>query len=118
MSGDREEDDSNRFALEVLTGDPAPTMEANVERFSAKQLAFAALDAAHTEHVDPGVLALCLGHATGRWRQTMGALKLLPPGVVDVGSRVNRFAQGQFAKSQLSIDTLRYLNSVASAEDD
>lgn len=117
FEGDDEERMSNRFALEVLTGSPETTVEANVEQFSAAQLAHAALQSGPAEGIEPGVLALCLGHASGRWRQAMGALKLIPPGPGDVGSRVNRYAHQQFALSSVSIDTRDYLERVASLRD-
>jgi hypothetical protein len=111
-TSDEEEQSADRFALELLTGDPEPRVEATVERFSARQLAEAALRTGPYERVEPGVLALCLAHATGRWRQGFGALKLIPPGEEDVGSQINDLALAQLDLESLPLDGREYLHKV------
>ena len=59
--------------------------------------------------VDAGALALCLAHSTGRWRQGYGALKLIPPGELDVGVRLNSLAHDQLDWDLLTIDSREYL---------
>jgi hypothetical protein len=109
---DDEESAADRFALELLTGDPEPHVESNVESFSATQLADAAMTAAPDAHVDAGVLALCLAHATARWEQGFGALKIIPPGESDVGSELNALARRELAWSSLPLDIQDYLLKV------
>lgn len=110
---DDEETAADRFALELLTGDPDPRVESDSSSFSARQLAQAAMaSAAAGTRVDPGVLALCLAYATTRWRQGFGALKLIPPGPINVGDEVNTVARRQLALSSLSIDGQDYLRKV------
>lgn len=110
--GDEEEATADRFALEVLTGDPDPQVESNISSFSATQLADAAMTAAKDARVDAGILALCLAHRTGRWRQGFGALKIIPPGERDVGSEVNALARVELAWSSLPLDAQDYLSKV------
>jgi len=112
LSSDEEEKSADRFALEVLTGDPDIRIEANTERFSASQLAFAALQVADSEQIDPAILALCLAHRTGRWRQGFGSLKLLPPGEMDVGTMLNSLAQSQLDWTRLSLENQEFLRKV------
>ena len=77
-SDDEEEVAADRFALALLTGTEEPTVIADKAGYTATQLAEAAQVTAMSERISPGVLALCLGHATGRWAETFGALKILP----------------------------------------
>jgi len=109
---DDEELTANRFALELLTGDPEPRVQSDAAQFSASQLARAALDAAAAARIDPGVLALCLAHATTRWQQGFGALKMIPPGSIDVGGTVNALARHELAWSSLPLEAQDYLLKV------
>lgn len=109
---DDEERLADRFALELLTGDEDPDVASNRADFTARQLAQAAIEASRGRRIDPGVLALCLGHSTGRWPQTFGALKLIPPGEVDVGGMINELARSQLDWGSLSLENHDYLSKV------
>jgi len=111
-STDEEEESADRFALELLTGDADVQVESNVTTFTATQLATAALKESERIRVDPGLLALCLGHATGRWRQAIGAQKLIPPGEQDIGAHLNDLAQIQLQWTELSLDNQDYVRRV------
>jgi hypothetical protein len=114
--GDDEEQEADEYALELLTGSPTTTVESDRLDFSARQLAQAAAQAAGSYRIDPGILALCLGHSSGRWRQAFGALKLLPPGEVDVGGFVNDIARQQLRWELLSMDEREFLESAMGGE--
>lgn len=116
-SPDQEEIAADRFALELLTGSPDIQVEADTTSFTATQLAGASMVASMETRIDPGVLALCLGHATGRWRQAIGAQKVLPPGEEDVGSRLNRLAEQQLHWKELSLETQEYVRTVLGLAD-
>ena len=111
-SPDDEELAADRFALELLTGHPDIEVESDTSSFTATQLAVAAAANSVNTRIDPGVLALCLGHGTGRWRQAIGAQKVLPPGEQDVGSRINDLADNQLQWTELSIESQDYLRRV------
>jgi IrrE N-terminal-like domain len=106
---DVDEAEADQFALTLLTGSPEPAVSSSVEDFSARQLARAALDAAIGAEVEPGILALCLGHSTGRWRQAVGALKLIPPGNQPVAQAINNVADKQLDWSALSSESALYV---------
>jgi hypothetical protein len=112
VSDDEEEVRADKFALELLTGDPSPHIEANLARFTSLELADAALAAAADQDVDPGILALCLAHATGRWRQGYGALRIMPPGPVEVGDRLNEIARNQLELDILPVESRDFLLKV------
>lgn len=111
-SSDEEEQAADRFALELLTGHPDIQVESNVSSFTAAQLATAAIKESRQSRVDPGQLALCLGHATGRWRQAFGAQKLIPPGEQDIGAHLNGLAEIQLNWDELSLENQDYVRLV------
>lgn len=109
---DEEEDAADRFALELLTGTPEPDIVANVQNFTGAMLRKAAMDVADEVRVEPGVIALCLAHRTGKWQQAMAALKGIPPGAMDIGSHLNDVAMSQFDWSLLSVENQDFLRTV------
>jgi hypothetical protein len=108
---DAEEVAAERAAFILLTGRAEPKVLADNE-YSATQLAQSAMNAADRERVEPGMLALCLGHDTGNWPETFGALKIIPPGVQPVSDQINRLARNQFDWQTLSLANRDYLSQV------
>lgn len=113
---DGEEIEADRFALALLTGRENPEVLTLERSYTASQLAHAAMDAGRQEAVDPGVLALCLGHTTKRWAQSIGALKVIPPGEQDVASLVNDLAFHQLNWDSLSPTSQEYLSRILGRE--
>ena len=109
---DHEELAADRFALELLTGSAEPDITVDRDQFTARQLAGAAMEAAEDHSIDPGVIALCLAHRTGQWQAAMGALKIIPPGEVDVPRRVNRLAASELDWGAVSIEDQAFLSRV------
>lgn len=109
---DEEEVAADRFALALLTGTEDPTVIADNVDFTASQLAEAAQVTAMKQRISPGVLALCLGHATGRWAETFGALKILPPGEQPLPTQVNDIAIHEMDFDAVSSDTASYIRRV------
>jgi hypothetical protein len=116
QSRDAEEDAADRLALSLLTGTDDPQVTADTAAYNATQLAQSATEAAASVQIDPGVLALCLGHATGKWRQSYGALKIIPPGQRPVGEEINALAASQFDWQALSYTNREYLSKVIGRE--
>ena len=113
-SGDEEEGAADRFALALLTGSTSPVVEASITEYTATQLAHSASARAKDSEIEPGVLALCLAHATGRWAQTSGALKILE-GRIDLASLLNDLAIRQFNFDAISHDSALYLSKILAA---
>ncbi|MEV7145928.1 hypothetical protein AB0O05_05455 [Streptomyces sp. NPDC093084] len=109
---DEEEAAADRFALELLTGREDPQILPDISSYSSRQLASAARKASEKERIDPGVIALCLGHATGQWDRSFGALKMIPPGEQDVARAINDLAAMQFDWDALSYSSQEYLSRV------
>jgi hypothetical protein len=109
---DPEEAEAERAAFVLLTGSDDPQVQADIPSYRATQVAQAARDAADRVGIEPGILALCLGHATGNWQETFGALKLISPGAQPVGDQINELAANQFDWSALSYANRDYLAQV------
>lgn len=109
---DDEEAAADGFALELLTGQPEPTVLTNIERFSATQLAHAASRQGPGLGIEPGVLAMCAGHSTGQWERVYGALKIIAPGHQDVTGWLNSIAERQLDWSALPEDSQSFLRVV------
>lgn len=118
IGADDEEKQADRLALTVLTGTPTPEVHSDTESYSATQLADAATTAAINERIDPGVLALCLGHNTRKWEKTYGALKIIPPGEQPVSQQINSLAASQFDWQIISYSSQEFLTRVMGLESD
>jgi Zn-dependent peptidase ImmA (M78 family) len=111
---DAEETQADQYALNLLTGSPVFAVTADVEGYSSAQVVEAASRMSRELKVDPGVIALCLAHATGRWAQTMNALKILPDQYLrdDVGVGINWLASQRFDWGNLSDERAVFLRTV------
>jgi hypothetical protein len=110
---DSEESQADKYALALLTGYRDFSVLPGLEKYNASQVAAAALRTAPEERVDPGILALCLGYSTGRWRQSVGALKIIYHGVEpgDVGAFINKMAEVQLELAD-NTDRSQYLRRI------
>lgn len=106
---DTEEREADEFAMTLLTGEPHPHVSSDSDNYTATQLAHAAQKASLERQIDAGVLALCLGHSSGRWRQTFGALKIIPPGEQSIWPTLNNLASQQLALHSASFSEREYL---------
>lgn len=115
---DSEEEEADRYALELLTGDPNFEIHAEMQNFNAANVVAAVSELAPTIRVSPGVIALSLGHSTGKWAQVYGALNRIDgehkPGFI--GPYVNLLAQSQVRWDTLAADQRAYLESILGLE--
>lgn len=116
--GDADDDESaaDRFALELLTGRPDPQIEWNADKFTAPQLAEVALRDGPALGIDPGVLALCVGHRSQRWAQVFSALSLMGSAVPDLADEINAIARAQLQWDTLPSDAAEFLSAVMKSE--
>jgi hypothetical protein len=110
---DQEEWDADAYALELLTGDPAPTVLPTGPGWAhGGALAQAALDAAEDLRIEPGTLALCFGHSTGDWQTANAALAHVYSDSHPVWAYINTIARQQLESSDLSLEALEFLDTV------
>ncbi len=109
---DGEERAADRYALELLTGVPEPTVTTETQRFTANQLAQNLLETAHGVHIEPGTLALCFGHCTGDWAKAYAAMKAIYATSQPVWSQVNQIALKQLDWTAIPDDLAFFVRAV------
>lgn len=114
MEGDEEEQRADEFALELLTGNPRPTvlLDQSSARPSARELARIAVQAGPQLGIEPGVLAQCFGYSTGDWQTASGSLKRIYASAVPVWRVVNALAREQLALEDAPSDTVDFLTAI------
>lgn len=106
--GDEEELAADRYALELLTGKPDPIVVTKTRHFLARQLADVSVQSAPALRIEPGILAMCFGHSTGRWNKAYGALKHIYQ-QSEIWREVNRPLYRELDWSQLGTDLADYI---------
>lgn len=109
---DDEEQAADRYALELLTGMPKPTVSTATRRFTATQLAQNLLQTAPQVQIEPGTLALCFGHTTGEWAKANAAMKVIYAQPQPVWTEVNQVAQRELDWAVIPEDTRFFLRAV------
>lgn len=109
---DSEESDADVFALELLTGKPRPQVLAGSRRYTARQLARAALEASSELRIEPGTLALCFGYSTQDWATANSAMQRIYESAKPAWKEVNGIALGQLALDRIPDDSRSYLMAV------
>jgi hypothetical protein len=109
---DQEEHEADKYALMLLTGQEDLSIVTDRPNFNSTELALTASRVARELHIEPGILALCLGHSSHRWTQVFAALKMLHPGEVDVRHHLNELAREQLDWDELSTPNADYLLTI------
>lgn len=109
---DDQEQEADRYALELLTGTAEPTIETDGGRYNAPGLAKAVRDASPRYRIEPGTLALCLAHQTGGWAVAMSALKFIYGQPRSVWRDVNALAASQLDWDLIGDDAAEWIRSV------
>lgn len=106
---DQEENEADRYALEVLLGDPDPDIQINFDSFNHVELADAVTRAAPLYGVDPGTLALAVGHRRNAWPVAMAAMRIIQPERIVVSDLVNKLAQSQLKLQRLGAESATFV---------
>ncbi len=110
---DDEERDADAFALELLTGEPQPTVLATGPGGAhGRALAYAALGSAPSLRIEPGTLALCFGYSTGDWRTANAALGQIYRSAQPVWTEINAIVWRHLDLDALAPDALEFLDAV------
>ncbi len=112
VSLDREEVEADAFALALLTGQAQVTFDTNRPPKNATELANAVCSASKREQVDPGILAMCYGHANQQWKLAMAALKIIYGNGKPAWQEINKVALESLDLGKLTSDNREYLESV------
>jgi len=110
---DDEEVAADRFAFEVLTGQPALHVQGPSDRGTARELVDKAISTGRALRIDPGLIILCFGRESDRWPLAGAALKMLPDHDVAVTAQINRALRTQLDPEMLSSEDRAYIDAVA-----
>lgn len=106
---DDEERAADRFALELLMGDPDPNIKIEFDTFNHAMLADAVLKTGPIYGIDPGTLALAVAHRFNAWPVAMAAMRLIQPEPVNVAELVNKVAKQQLKLERLGSDSAAFI---------
>lgn len=115
--GDNEEEEADRYALELLTGTSKPDIHTNFASFNSAELAQAVLDKGPDLRIEPGTLALCLGYANGIWAIANAAMGHIYTEQKHVWWEVNQIALGELDLMAIGEDSADYLCKIMGASD-
>lgn len=116
--GDPQEDEADAFAISLLTGSANPEITTNIDNFSARSFARAALMAGPQHRVEPGTLALCLAYRLKNWPAAMAALSHIYTSGKPVWQEVNSIANTQIAWHELSDDSAAFVENIMLGHDE
>lgn len=108
---DAEEVAADRFALEVLTGLPAPAFLPK-KGYNAKELARVSVEVSKELAIEPGTLALCFGYSTGDWATANAAIRRIYSQMQPIWTQINGLALRQLSLDQLPDDASVYVRAV------
>ena len=111
-NADDEELAADRYALELLTGDPDFTVEKLGQGRSARQLAQEALKIGPANHIEPGTLALCYGHITQEWPTVQAAMAHIYDNPIPAWSITNQIAAREIRWDLIGDENASFLHAV------
>ena len=109
---DAEECAANEYALELLTGETSPIMLPGAELQTEEQLAEEAIRASVELKVEPGILALCFGYATGDRQSANSVMGSIYADPKPAWMEINRVARMNLRMDAITADSRSYLESV------
>jgi hypothetical protein len=115
---DEEEMAADRYALEVLLGDPDPDITLNFDTFNHAMLADVVLRAGPEYGIDPGTLALAVAYRRNAWPVAMAAMRLIQPEPMVVSDLVNKVARSQLDLDRLGSDSAAFIGRTLGFPDD
>ena len=112
---DTVERDADEFGLELLTSRTLPAVELSLSTFNAPSLAKASLSAAGHYQIEPGTIALIVGHEKHKWPLAVAALDFIYDKPRPVWREVNSIADSQLNFREIGDDAEDYLKRVMGA---
>lgn len=114
---DEEEQEADAYALTLLTGSPQPEITTELEKYNAPTLAAAVMRAGPQLRIEPGTLALCVGHAQRNWQIVMSALGFIYEQPVPVWKAINRLARSEIDWGALVDDDQDFVHALLNLDD-
>ncbi len=115
QASDDQEKEADSYAVEALTGSPEPTIESNIDRYSARSLAQAVMVSGPKHRIEPGALALCFAYRQQTWPVAMAALRHIYARPADVWREINKIAVLEIDWDAIGEEASTYLRRVMGA---
>lgn len=112
---DNEEIASDRFAIELLTGNPDFTLRVEGNGNKPEELARQVMALAPELKIEPGTLALCYGYATNNWATVQNAFKIIYTQPAPAWMFINKTAKSQLDWESIGDDNGSFLQAVMGA---
>ena len=112
---DAEEKAADRYALELLTGDPDFTVAKEGRGRNPQQLASEALTVGPANRIEPGTLALCYAHVTDEWATLQAAMPYIYTQSIPAWSVTNKIASSQLDWDAITDENASFLRAVMGA---
>lgn len=109
---DDEERAADRYALTLLTGSPQPEITTEMARYNHVMLAASVAQAGPKHRIEPGTLALCVGHLQHNWPVVMSALGRVYGEPVPIWKAINSLARGEIDWSALVEDDQNFIEAI------
>ncbi|WP_293778437.1 ImmA/IrrE family metallo-endopeptidase [uncultured Oxalicibacterium sp.] len=109
---DHEEEEADRFALELLTGDADFKIAKEGPGHNAKELAHEARRLSIEYAIEPGTIALCYAYATQEWAVAQAAMQEIYDQDIPAWRVTNQIASNQLNWSELSDENVSFLQAV------
>jgi hypothetical protein len=116
--GDPQEREADEYGLTVLTASTHPAITTSTNNYRARSLARAVMEAGPPRHIEPGMLALCVGYIQQNWGTAIASLRHIYGKKIEVWREVNRIADRQLRWDQLNDESADYLRTVMKGTDD
>jgi hypothetical protein len=112
---DNEEIASDRFAIELLTGNPEFSLTIRGNGNNPEELASQVLSLAPELRIEPGTLALCYGYATNNWATVQSSFKIIYTQPAPAWKFINQTAKQQLNWDEIGDDNGSFLQAVMGA---
>lgn len=109
---DQEEEEADRFALELLTGDPEFHIAKEGRGHNGRELANEALRISGERAIEPGTIALCYAYATQEWAVAQAAMEHIYDQSIPAWFATNKIAGSQLNWDVLSDENASFLQAV------
>ncbi len=103
--------------MSLLTGAPEPEITTELERYNAPTLAAAVMSAGPIHRIEPGTLALCVGHRQRNWAVVMSALSFIYSQPVAIWKAVNSVARAEIDWESMSEDDGDFVRALLDLDD-
>ncbi|MBD3885846.1 ImmA/IrrE family metallo-endopeptidase [Phormidium tenue FACHB-886] len=111
-NNDTDERAADKFAIELLNGQPDPTYSLSDEQANFRELADAAFHYGKQHYIDPGHIVLNIANQSGNWGRGVAAAQVLQAGEASALEIIDEAMWREIDVEALPSDTIEFLSRV------